>query len=346
MGQKNILVYTESFLPSIGGLENNTLLLCDKLFDLGYHVTLLTPQKNALQQSHYKVVESTSFFTFLKAVGSHDLVVVNGGVSFKIIVPCLLCCKSYIIIYQMASLCKNVHHGRFSIKFGNYFRHILAKMAKLNIGVSHYSYNELIKAFNTQKSALLVNPADPIFKSQKQIKKTLSQPFICLMAGRIIAGKGVHLLIQAVIELNEEGYSIRLHLIGEGPEKAIVALKPHPNIFLHEAMGKQALAEWIKKAHLVVIPSTTHIEGSPLIMAESLILGTPVLVSSQPAMAHSVQHPSLIFESGNISFLKAQIVQLMDEANYQEVLNHCYQIADDFSYHHYVERLQRIIAHV
>ena len=346
MGQKRILVYTESFLPSIGGLENNTLLLCDTLHQLGYPVTLITPQKNAVQQKDYKVIESSTFFSFFKAVISHDLVIVNGGVSFKIIIPCLLCFKSYYIIYQMASLWKNLHNGRVTIKFGNYLRYKLAKMAQLNIGVSHYSYNELIKVFNTKKSALLVNPADPLFKSQTPSFKSPFIPFICLMAGRIIAGKGVHLLVQAVTELNEEGYSIYLHLIGDGPEKAIIASKPHPNIFLHKAMGKQELAIWIKKAYLTIIPSTTHIEGSPLIMAESLILGTPVLVSSQPAMAHSVQHASLIFESGNISFLKAQIVKLMDEAHYQEVLNHCYQIADDFSYPRYVERLQHIITHV
>ena len=346
MGQKNILVYTESFLPSVGGLENNTLLLCDTLFALGHQVTLLTPQTKASQQIHFKVIETKAFLAFFKAVISHDLVLVNGGVSFKIIIPCLLCFKSYLIIYQMASLWKNVHHGRISIKFGNYFRYMLAKMAKLNIGVSHYSYNELIKAFNTKKSALLINPADPIFRSQKQIKITSLHPFVCLMAGRIITGKGVHLSIQAVSELNEEGYLIHLHLIGDGPEKAVIATKPHPNIFLHDAMAKEALASWIKKAHLIVIPSTTHVEGSPLIMAESLILGTPVLVSSQPAMDHSVQHASLIFESGNISSLKTQIVQLMDEVHYQEILNHCYQIADDFSYHRYVERLQHIIVNV
>ena len=246
----------------------------------------------------------------------------------------------------MASLWKNVHHGRISIKFGNYFRHILAKMAQLNIGVSHYSYGELKKTFGIQKSALLVNPADPIFKPQISISNPAFKPFVCLMAGRLIEGKGVLLLLQAILELNEAGYSIELHFIGDGPAKSIIASKPHPSIHLHHAMSKLELAEWIKNAHLTIIPSTTHIEGSPLIMAESLILGTPVLVSSQPAMADSIRHDSLMFESGNVSSLKNQITRLMDEAHYQEILNHCNQIANDFSYHRYVERLQLIIAHV
>ena len=346
MGQKRILVYTESFLPSIGGLENNTLLLCDTLSKLGYRTTLLTPQKNAVQQNDYKVIEASSIFSFIKAVKSHDLVVVNGGVSFKIIIPCLLCFNSYYIIYQMATLWKNLHYGRLSIKFGNYLRYKLAKMAQTNIGVSHYSYEELKKTFGIRKSALLVNPADPKFEPQISISKPAFKPFVCLMAGRLIEGKGVQLLLQAILELNEMGYSIQLHFIGDGSAKSIITSKPHPNIYLHHSMSKLELAVWIKKAHLTIIPSTTHIEGSPLIMAESLILGTPVLVSSQPSMAHSAQHASLIFESGNISSLKTQIVELMNEVHYQEVLNHCYQIADDFSYHRYVERLQHIITHV
>lgn len=344
MGQKRILVYTENFLPSIGGLENNTLLLCDTLHQLGYHVTLLTPQKNAVQQNDYRVIEASSILSFFKAVRSHDLVIVNGGVSFKIIIPCLLSFKSYFIIYQMASLWKNLHYGRVSIKFGNYLRYKLAKMAQLNVGVSHYSYDELKKTFGIRKSALLVNPADPIFKSQ--ISKPAFKPFVCLMAGRLIEGKGVLLILQAILELNEAGYLIELHFIGDGPAKSIIASKPHPNIHLHDAMFKLELAVWIKKAHLTIIPSTTHIEGSPLIMAESLTLGAPVLVSSQPAMSAAIQHGSLIFESGNVSSLKNQIIGLMDEAHYQEILKHCHKIADDFSYHRYVERLQKMMEHV
>lgn len=346
MGQKRILIYTESFLPSIGGLENNTMLLCDTLHELGYPITLLSPQKNATPQKNFRVVESKSLFTFLKAVYAHDLVLVNGGVSFKIILPCLVCFKSYVIIYQMASLWKNIHRGRLFIKFGNCLRYNLAKMAQSNIGVSHYSYEELKKTFGIQKSALLVNPADPLFETQRSRQKSSFKPFLCLMAGRLIEGKGIHLLLQAVNELNEAGYLIHLHFIGDGPDKGLISSKPSPNIFYHEAMHKLELVDWIKKAHLTIIPSTSHIEGSPLIMAESLSLGTPVLVSSQPAMAHSIQHDSLIFKSGDVSSLKSQIIGLMDEAHYQEILDHCYKIANDFSYHRYMERLQAIIANV
>ena len=345
MVKKRILVYTESFLPSIGGLENNTLLLCNTLRDLGYHVTLLTPQVNAAQDQEFKVIESRCILFFFRIILQHDEILVNGGVAFKMVVPCVMLFKNYRIIYQMATLYKNIPINKPKNRFWNMARLAFAKIAVMNIGVSEYSYHELKKTFGSNKSAQLINPADPCFESTSQeLKKYEGGIFECLIAGRLIEGKGLNLLSQAIKELKNDGNNIHLHVVGDGTQKKNI-LKEEMEGYLsyHLPMTKTQLKEKLTQVHLTIIPSTSHIEGSPLIMAESLLSGTPVLVSSQPAMVSAIKHPELVFESLSLGDLKKKIYSLMQTKKYQEINEHCKEISSDFSYHRYVKNLEKII---
>ncbi|MBD3750378.1 MAG: glycosyltransferase family 4 protein [Sphingobacteriales bacterium] len=338
MDQKRILVYTESFLPSLGGLENNTLLLCKSLSQLGYPVTLLTPQLHAQAFEDFKVVESRSLAAYFKLVRTHDLVIVNGGVSFKSVIPSVLLGKPFWIIYQMASLYKNVDRPSRIEKLKDQCRRFLAGFAQKNIGVSRYSYERLREIFGNKKTDLLINPAAAQFVKQSS-PKVYSTPFICLFSGRLIAGKGIHLLVEGIKELFDEGDAIQLRIAGKGPEWEVLQKNPHPSFLL---LGSKSAAELVKEyqaAHLTVIPSGSHIEGSPLTLAESLLCGTPVLVSNQAAMTHGVQHPQLVFKSNHREDLKEKLKWIMQAEHYQELLVHSANIAKQYSYSHYFDTL-------
>ena len=95
-------------MPSIGGLENNTALLCESLADLKHSVTLITPQEEALKNQKFEVVGYGSFWSIYSKVKSSDLVIINGGVSFKAVIPSILALKPFFIIYQMATLFKDI----------------------------------------------------------------------------------------------------------------------------------------------------------------------------------------------------------------------------------------------
>ncbi len=341
MGKKRILVYTESYLPAVGGLENNTVLLCQSLSKLGHQVTLLTPQKGAPKNSEFEVIQGNQYFALVK---SNDIVVINGGISFKIIIPCLLLNKPYMPIYQMATLFTNIHSNSLKVKFTNTLRKLLAKNAKLNIGVSRYSYQALINVFGKKKSGLLINPADPTFQRQSTPKEKQKDSFNCLFAGRLINGKGIRLLVESIELLNTKGLPFKLHIIGEGPEQEWLKTKLHTkNIVLYPPAKPQELKAWYAKVDLTVIPSTSHIEGSPLVMAESLAMGTPVLVSSQPAMTASVNHENMYFKSGDLEDLTKKLSALLNPEIYNEVLDHSLTLANDYDYKNYVSRLEKLI---
>lgn len=341
---KKILVYTESYLPSIGGLENNTLLLCDSLNTLGYLVTLITPQEKATRSDKFKVVENSSLKVFFGAVKQNDFVVVNGGVSFKIILPSLIAQKPYVIIYQMATLFNDTRKNNIKSLILNKARKTMAYLAKKNIAVSEYSFLELQQVFGRKKSDLLTNPADPIFSRDTVSKKNFNLPFQCLFAGRLIEGKGIRLLIEAIHQINKYREIIHLHVVGDGPEKQhVIDQSILGTIFYHTPVSKEELKDHLSSMHLTIIPSTNHIEGSPLIMAESLVMGVPVLVSSQPAMATSIKNKYLIFESGNLQDLICKLNLLTNAERYERVKNYCAEIAPDYAFVRYVKKLKAIV---
>lgn len=342
MDKKRILVYTENYLPSIGGLENNTLLLCKTLKTLGHKVTLLTPQENAQINDLFQVIESKDPYKNLNIIKNHDLILVNGGISFKILIPSFILNKDYIVIYQMASLFNHIHRDNWWIKINNNLRKYLAKKAKFNVGVSQYSFNELSNIFGNEKSRLLINPANPVFKNDLPIIKR--KEFSCLFAGRLIEGKGIRLLIDVIKELRVEGCDVILNIVGEGPEKEWINSQLNLGfIFLHPPTSPQELKKWYQISNLTIIPSTSHIEGSPLVMAESLLCGTPVLVSNQPAMVTAIENKNLYFNSGNKLDLKEKIRALLNPEIYSEVLIDINKLSVRYLYKSYIQNLEKII---
>lgn len=346
MGKRKILVYTENYLPSIGGLENNTLLLCESLVSLNFDITLVTPQKKAIQNHLFKVIESKSLLDYYLQIKKHDFILVNGGVAFKIIFPAILAFKSFSIIYQMATLFNDIRSNNLKTKFLNYLRKNLASLARKNIAVSEYSFLELGKIYGKNKVGLIINPADPVFfSSNLKNEKNLLNPFKCLFAGRLISGKGIELLIEAIHKINDEYELVHLDIVGDGPlkESIIKEASHHNYINYHLPVKKEELKGWYQKAHLTLIPSSSHVEGSPLVLAESLSMGTPVLVSSQPAMIASIKNENLIFELGNVDDLINKLKSLMVEKKYWAVQNFCKKIAPNYSYSKYITDLKSII---
>lgn len=341
MKTHRILVYTENYLPSLGGLENNTALLCESLVSMGCIVTLITPQMNATKHQKFNVIESASLSSVYHHLKFYDLLLVNGGVAFKAIIPALFRLKPFLIIYQMATLYKDIRNNNLTTYIKNYIRKLTAKMAKKNIGVSEYSYSELKTIFGN-KSALLINPADPLFVNNNEI--IFKKPIQCLIAGRLIEGKGVRLLITAVKEINKKSEHLHLHIIGDGPIRKDIEDASNENfIFYHEPIPKEKLKAFLSQTHLTIIPSSSHIEGSPLIMAESFVMGVPVLVSSQPAMMASVKNKNLIFEANNINSLKEKLLYLTNEINYNAVKQHSLKLRNIYCYSNYIQNLKSIL---
>jgi hypothetical protein len=100
-----VLVYTETFWPSMGGLERNSFTLANCLAADGHQVMLMTRTRTESADNYaFNVLRTTSKRDFIHLVRWSDLVIINGGVAAKICLPAIVFGKPYILIYQSSGL--------------------------------------------------------------------------------------------------------------------------------------------------------------------------------------------------------------------------------------------------
>jgi glycosyltransferase involved in cell wall biosynthesis len=111
-----------------------------------------------------------------------------------------------------------------------------------------------------------------------QPERARGAPFELLYAGRLVARKGVHVLLDAVAELatHPSAPPITLHVVGEGPERArLEARAARPplagRVVFHGFVPREVLARRLAACDAVVLPTLADVEGD----VEGL--GLPVL---------------------------------------------------------------------
>src|SRR5690606_8363112 len=104
--------------------------------------------------------------------------------------------------------------------------------------------------------------------------------FTFVSVGRMVAVKGFDRLVEAHAHLHHQGIEQQLILIGEGKEQESLALLAR-RLGVAESvkfLGFQTNPyRFVKGADVFV--SSSFSEGSPLVVGESLILGTPVMAT-------------------------------------------------------------------
>ena len=100
-----------------------------------------------------------------------------------------------------------------------------------------------------------------------------------LFIGRLIANKGPHLFLQALLDLHRDGVPFAARFLGEGPMRRELEQRAAPLGSAVEFRGQvQDVAAELQGADLVVRPSLT--EGLPLAVLEAMASGVCVLASN------------------------------------------------------------------
>lgn len=109
-----------------------------------------------------------------------------------------------------------------------------------------------------------------------------------LFVGRFVEKKGVGLLRRCV-----DMPGIRWDFVGSGPMLDPAWAAEHPTVHLHGRLGAPAVAERMRAADVLVLPSKG--EGFPLVVQEALSCGTPVLVSKAVGEAFPRNDPRCVW---------------------------------------------------
>ncbi len=207
------------------------------------------------------------------------------------------CVKNSYSKSALATLEMYIHHFILNIYQNN--------IDKL-ISPSQFLKNKFVEfGWPAEKISVLCNPFDSSLRS----KKNLETKDYLLYFGRLSKEKGIHILLDAIKNSQEN-----LKIIGTGSiENQLKKIAKINNLKIEFLGYKQGddLADIISQAKAVIIPSIWW-ENMPLNMLEALNLGRPVIASYTGGIPEIINEGKngLLFKTGSAKDLKEKIAKL------------------------------------
>ncbi len=146
----------------------------------------------------------------------------------------------------------------------------------------------------------------------------LTDEFVLLYVGRVCRQKGTDLLVEAYGKLLAEGRNVRLVVAGpigqfghEGSDEITERLRELKGIYLG-AVAEEALPSIFNMADVFVLPTRVN-EMFGMVAIEAQACGRPVVSSDNGGLPEVIgQSSGLLFRSGDVEHLTAQLRTLMD----------------------------------
>lgn len=214
-------------------------------------------------------------------------------------------------------------HSDFKKAYGymnnfNSVREVNDAYRKFNrvICVSNQVKNSFINVIgDTHNLSVIYNmlPIDEIINKSSEIinDDICKEAFHIVLVGRLLdSAKGQLRLINVIKRLHNEDYKISLCLVGDGQDRKIIEDSIKDIGFITMVGSKKNSYPYIKQSDLLVCAS--YYEGYNLTVAESLIIGTPVLSTNCAG-------PNEILDNGKYGM----IVDNTEEGLYEGIKSFC-----------------------
>lgn len=320
----DILIYSHDFLPVLGGIPIASRILAEGLCDRGHRVTIFTttldPQSGEPSYS-FNVQRSARLLDLLRATRQSDVVITN-GFSRRVGAVASLLDKPFVTVHQMAgSLVENTHQAAWSLlpyakRVAQYYT---VAGSFFHVGVSTACLHSK-NLPTTDNTSVVFNPIDPLILSAHDAITRAPAPsstasYDLLYVGRLIDGKGVYVLMDALRKLDAAGCSMSVCMAGSGDEykslRAVARQFDNVNVHLPGALNRNDLAHAYSSSKILVIPTSTHQEGMPLVIAEALLFGLPIIGSDQPMIAEGIGDAGLTFANGSADSLANLVLHVL-----------------------------------
>jgi len=163
-------------------------------------------------------------------------------------------------------------------------------------------------------SRLGVNP-DLFSPSPKRVAPDV---FEVLCVGRLTGAKGQHLLIDAVDKLASQGRSVRLRVVGSGPDEA--SLKAHaaetgrPDLVVFEgAVNQDHIRTLYRAADIFCIASFA--EGIPVVLMEAMAMEIPCVTTHITGIPELIRNgvDGMLVAASDVDGLAEAMAKLMDD---------------------------------
>ncbi|MBS1627442.1 MAG: glycosyltransferase family 4 protein [Bacteroidetes bacterium] len=290
----NIIIYSSTFYPNVGGLENVMEGLADE-WSVSNKIMVFTKTKNNnTDNKPYPIIRNTSLIALYKKVKNAD-VFVEANISLKTCLVGLLHKKKWVVIHHLPYNHQNTLSGKL--------KNQLTKICH-NISVSNY-----VAATLKGKSIVINNFYNTNFRKIETIKR--DKDFIFL--GRLVSDKGADIAINAFAEIIKKEFNSTLTIVGDGPEKEALQQivnkeKIEKNVFFEGVLTGEKLVEKLNEHKVMIIPSRWQ-EPFGLIALEGLACGCKLIAAKSGGLTEAAEEFGNYFPMGD----KKKLVELMEQ---------------------------------
>jgi glycosyltransferase involved in cell wall biosynthesis len=194
------------------------------------------------------------------------------------------------------------------------------KLPQLFLSPSHFlssKFADVVPSNKLQVFQLGVDTTRFQKIENRQKTKTLQIGYI----GQIVPIKGVHILVEAVKNLRQQGFDIELRVFGTMPNneygsklRSIAA--DDPKIRFEGRVEVSRVSEVLSEMDALAVPSIWF-ENSPITILEAHAVGVPVIAAAHGGMIEMILHETdgLHFQPASVEDLMRQLRRLIDEPN-------------------------------
>jgi colanic acid/amylovoran biosynthesis glycosyltransferase len=173
--------------------------------------------------------------------------------------------------------------------------------------------------------------------------------FEILCIGRLTPAKGQHILIEAVGQLIKQGRSVRLRVVGSGPDdrslRESAARLVHPQSVVFEgAVNQDRIRDYYANADVFCLPSFA--EGLPVVLMEAMSMQIPCVSTTVAGIPELIRDgiDGLLVAPGDADALGVALARLMDDAGLRSrlALSGRSRVLENYHLAHNVEALAKV----
>jgi len=178
-----------------------------------------------------------------------------------------------------------------------------------------------------------------------------SMPVKFLFVGRFASNKGIDILLQAIVQLNAEGYENKMffNLVGKGPlYEEYRGVYKASNIFFAGFADDEQLVGFYRENDVFVLP--TLFEGMPTVVLEAMSYSMPVIVTDVGATLELVDDKNgFVIEKSDVKSLKNALLRYfnMSAVERKSLSDRSYlKVKDNFTWPVVAEKYKQLFRQV
>lgn len=359
-----IALCSDYFYPKIGGITVHIENLAKALEGRGHEVFIVTKMADFNDDIHgLRVVRVKSLFRSSQTLDipyTDELLnvfklekpdVIHAHHAFspislfslaigkKLKIKTVLTNHSIQFLYDVAYLWKPFSYLLFPLtQYINYADKIIAVSKAAAIFMSHFA-NKYVEVIPNGVNVWEFAPKTKFFDGKS-----------ILFVGRLVYRKGIHRLLNVMVNVVKENSEAKLVIVGSGYlsstiKLAVKTLKLQDNVILKGKLSKNELIEEYRRANVFILPSVFG-ESFGIVLLEAMASKTPIVAVSQGGVKEIIRNweTGLLVEGGNkVKDLAKNVnLLLMDKTLSERIASNAFNEVQKYDWNVLVKEIERI----